>query len=236
MMALAYHGTPMSPKAALEAMAGRAFCVSFYRPDNVEQVERISPFIMYDNGAFSYWMQAVRSGVDPMEAGRDDWSPYYDWLADRLFHPGRWAVIPDRPAVPSQINDGLANEWPFGRARGAPVWHMDGPLSRLGRLCDRYDRVCLGWIGDPKREPVGCDAYRARMDEVASLFGNRWPIIHMLRGIKVGGEYPFVSCDSTSLAQNGHLYDWRDEPDLFWQQESWRGRREYADRLERLAA
>lgn len=236
-MALVHHGTPMTPRAALLAQQGRAFCVSFFRPDSVADVEAISPFIMYDNGAFSYWMKAVRSGVDPMDAGRQDWSDYYAWLEPRIWHPGRWAVIPDRPAAPSQFNDGFLNEWAFGRSRGAPVWHMDGPLDRLARLCERYDRVCLGWIGDPKREPVGCDGYRRRMDEIAALMGNHWHPLHMLRGVAVGGDYPFLSCDSTSLAQNGHRYDWMDnQADMFAPAEPWTGRRQYADRLERLAA
>lgn len=43
-----YHGTPMTPRAALEAVCtGRAMCVSFYRPDDVEAVEAISPAIMF---------------------------------------------------------------------------------------------------------------------------------------------------------------------------------------------
>jgi len=236
-MALVYHGTPMTPRAALLAVcAGRANCVSFYRPDSVGDVEAISPFIMYDNGAFSFWKQAMKAGQEWDDSERD-WSPYYLWLEDRLFHPGRWAVIPDRPGAPSQLNDALLNEWPFGNDRGAPLWHMDGPLDRLARLSDRYARVCLGWVGHPKLEPVGCDKYRRRMDEVAQLLGNRWPPLHMMRGVAVAGEYPFLSADSTSLAQNGHRYDWRDRcPDLFDARPNWTGRREYADRLERIAA
>lgn len=232
-MAFVYHGTPLTPRAALLALAGRGFCVSYYRTDSLNDVEAISPAIMYDNGAFSFWMQALRQGLDPMDAGKGDWSDYYEWLDRRLFQPGRWAVIPDKPAAPSQLNDGLLNDWPFGRSKGAPVWHMDGPLDRLGRLCERYDRVCLGWIGDPKREPVGCDAYRRRMDEVAALMGNHWHPLHMLRGVLVGGDYPFVSCDSTSLAQNGHRYD--SPMDAGWG-EPFKGRIAYADKLERMAA
>ncbi|KQN93872.1 hypothetical protein ASE95_02920 [Sphingomonas sp. Leaf231] len=232
-MALVYHGTPLTPRGALMAVAGRAFCVSYFRADNVHDVEAISPFVMYDNGAFSYWMQAVRAGADPMNAGRLDWTSYYEWLEDRLFVPGRWAVIPDKPAAPSQMNDGLLNEWPFGRSLGAPVWHMDGPLDRLAKLCERFDRVCLGWIGDPKKEPVGCDAYRRRMDEVATLFGNHWPVAHMLRGVLVGGDYPFASCDSTSLAQNHRRYR---QPLFAGLPDEWGGVRAYAERLERTAA
>lgn len=168
----------------------------------------------------------MRSGAE--WAQDRDWTPYFEWLEARLFHPGRWAVIPDSPGAPSQINDGLLNDWPFGQ-KGAPMWHMDGPISRLGKLCDRYDRVCLGWIGDPKKEPVGCDAYRRRMDEVAALFGNIWPVIHMMRGVLVAHDYPFASADSTSLAQNGWRYD---SPFDQLTGDSWRGRRAYADRLE----
>ena len=232
-MALVYHGTPLTPREALAAAGARAFCVSYFRPDSARDVEAQAPFVMYDNGAFSFWMRAVRAGLDPIDAGRSDWSPYYDWLDQRLWSGGRWAVIPDRPAAPSQVNDGLLNDWPHGRARGAPVWHMDGPIDRLARLCDRYERVCLGWIGDPKREPVGCDAFRRRMDEVGAMMGNRWHPLHMLRGVLVGGDYPFVSCDSTSLAQNHHRYRLR----LFaGTPDEWSGVRAYADKLERRAA
>jgi hypothetical protein len=43
-----YHGTPMTPRdALLSVCAGRAMCISFYRPDDVEAVEAISPAIMF---------------------------------------------------------------------------------------------------------------------------------------------------------------------------------------------
>lgn len=46
--AVVYHGTPMTPRAALlDVCAGRAMCVSFWRPDDVEAVEAISPAIMF---------------------------------------------------------------------------------------------------------------------------------------------------------------------------------------------
>lgn len=163
------------------------------------------------------------------------WLAYYQWLEPMIYHPGRWAIMPDSPAAPTQLNDGLLNDWPFGPSRGAPVWHMDGPISRLARLCERYPRVCVGWIGHPKREPVGCDAYRRKMDQVSALMGNAWHPLHMLRGTAVAFDYPFISADSTSLAQNGHRYRidmnqrdiWGDYPT-----DPWAGRRAYADRLE----
>lgn len=171
-------------------------------------------------------MQAIRAGQE--WAPDRDWTPYFEWLEPRLYQPGRWAVIPDSPGAPSQLNDGLLNDWPFGQ-KGAPLWHMDGPLDRLGRLCDRFDRVALGWIGHPKREPVGCAAYHRRMEEVARLLGNRWPVLHMMRGTLVAHDYPFASADSTSLAQNGWRYD---SPFDQLTGDRWRGRRAYADRLE----
>lgn len=47
-MTVIYHGTPLTPRSALnEVCAGRAMCVSFFRPDDVEAVEAISPDIMF---------------------------------------------------------------------------------------------------------------------------------------------------------------------------------------------
>lgn len=43
-----YHGTPLTPRAALTSVCtGRAMCVSFFRPDDVEVVEAISPDVMF---------------------------------------------------------------------------------------------------------------------------------------------------------------------------------------------
>jgi len=236
--ALIYHGTPITPGEVLTELDRRAFCISYHAPWQTSAVEACAAFTMYDCGAYSFWKKARRAGREWEESDRD-WTSYYEWLDARLWHPGRWAIIPDRIAAPSQLNDALLLEWPHGRCRGAPVWHMDGPIERLGRLCDRYDRVCLGWVGefDPvigdirlDQRKVGCDAWRARMDEVASLFGNEWPTVHMLRGTAVAADYPFDSADSTSLAQNG----WRhDRPFDAYFGTPWAGRVAYADKLER---
>lgn len=170
----------------------------------------------------------MRKGLEWDEIDRQAWwLAYYRWLSARLYR-GRWAVIPDSPGAPSQINDALLADWPYGPELGVPVWHMNQPLQRLGRLCERYPLVALGWIGHPKKEPVGCDAYRDRMEEVDEFFGNRWHPTHMLRGIAVAFDYPFVKADATSAAQNGHRYD--DRLDFG---DPWRGRRAYAASLER---
>lgn len=227
---LIYHGTPITPAAALDQFAGRAFCVSFYRPDCVDQVERISPLIMYDNGAFSFFTRANRLGV-PRE-DRGGWMDYYSWLEPRLFQPGRWAVIPDEIDAGSQLQDALLAEWPFGH-RGAPVWHTDEPADRLLRLLDSWPRVCIGSSGEHWK--VGSDIWRARMDEVWGLITrrHRQPTIHMLRGVAVATAYPFASADSTSLGQNSHRYRmplFRGTPG------EWSGLLAYADKLERRRA
>jgi hypothetical protein len=72
------------------------------------------------------------------------------------------------------------------------------------------------------------------MAHIGHTLGNRWPVLHMMRGVAVAFDYPFFSADSTSLAQNGHRYDWLDaQGDMFAQAGKWRGRNLYADRLER---
>lgn len=43
-----YHGTPLTPRAAFDAvMPGRAACVSFFRPDNLEAVLAVCPQVMF---------------------------------------------------------------------------------------------------------------------------------------------------------------------------------------------
>ena len=190
-MATIYHGTPLSPRPALQAMSGRAFCVSFYRPDDIETVAAMPGQLMLDNGAFSFWMAARRAGGEACEAERD-WRPYYAW-AERWLAADRWAIVPDAIAMPSQVNDGLLNEWPLGKERAAPVWHMDEPLSRLGRLIEQgWNRVCLGWVHPDRAEnAVGSASFFRRMDEVAAMLGNDWPPLHMLRGTAVARLFPF---------------------------------------------
>lgn len=186
-----YHGTPLTPRAALQAMSGRAFCVSFYRPDDIETVAAMPGQLMLDNGAFSFWMAARRAGGEACEQARD-WQPYYAW-AERWLAADRWAIVPDAIAMPSQVNDGLLNEWPLGKERAAPVWHMDEPLSRLGRLIEQgWNRVCLGWVHlDRAENKVGSGSFFRRMDEVAAMIGNDWPPLHMLRGTAVARLFPF---------------------------------------------
>lgn len=48
MTATIYHGTPLTPRAALfDVCKARAMCVSFHHPQDVEVVQAISPAIMF---------------------------------------------------------------------------------------------------------------------------------------------------------------------------------------------
>ena len=188
-----YHGTPITPMSALYEVAGRHFCVSHARPDDVVRVHEIGQSVLLDNGAFSAW-----------KSGRaTNWPAYYAWCDRWLNYPTTWAVVPDVVDGGSQLQDALLREWPHGD-RGAPVWHMDEPLSRLLRLTDEWPRVCVGSTAE--FATVLSPAWRRRMDEIWSAVAarhSRLPWLHMLRGMQLSGRhYPFASVDSTDLAQN----------------------------------
>lgn len=199
-MMLHYHGTPITPIAALLELAGRHFCVSHARPEDVKRVHDIGQSVMLDNGAFSAWRKAVRSGAEEPVI---DWRRYYDWCDRWLDFPTTWAVIPDVIDGGSQLQDALLREGPHGQ-RGAPVWHMDEPIDRLLRLTDEWPRVCVGSTAE--YAVVLSPAWRQRMDEVWTSIAarhQRLPWLHMLRGMQLSGRhYPFASVDSTDVGRN----------------------------------
>ena len=190
---LHFHGTPITPIAALYELAGRCFCVSHARPDQVERVHEIGQSVMLDNGAFSKWKRGAAT----------DWPAFYTWCERWLAFPTTWAVIPDVIDGGSQLQDALVREWPFGH-RGAPVWHMDEPLDRLVRLCGEWPRVCIGSTAEYRK--VLSDSWRRRMDECWNAIAKAFrllPWVHMLRGMQCAGlHWPFASADSTDIAQN----------------------------------
>lgn len=194
-MTLHYHGTPITPIAALFALAGRNFCVSFAAPKSLAYVHKIGQSIMHDCGAYSVW----KSTREPVV----DWRPYYKWVEPLIANAAHWAVIPDEIDSGSQAQDALVSQWPFGH-RGAPVWHMDEPLDRLLKLADIWPRLCIGSTAE--YAVVGSDAWRRRIDAAFEELGRRHrflPWLHMLRGMQaVEWQYPFASVDSTDVAQN----------------------------------
>lgn len=194
-MMIHYHGTPITPVAALYQLRGRHFCVSFANPQDVARCHHIGQSVMLDNGAFSLW----KSGKPT------NWAAFYAWCERWLSYPTSWAVIPDEIDAGSQAQDALIRDWPF-KHRGAPVWHMDEPLDRLLRLADEWPRVCVGSTAE--YAVVLSDAWRERMDEMWDAVSARHrhlPWLHMLRGMQLSGRhYPFASVDSTDIAQNHH--------------------------------
>ena len=91
-----YHGTPITPVAELLTLAGRHFCVSHIRPDDVKRCHAIGQSVMLDNGAFSKWKRGAVT----------DWEKYYTWADEWLDYPTTWAVIPDVIDAGSQEQDG----------------------------------------------------------------------------------------------------------------------------------
>ena len=191
-----YHGTPITPVAQLLTMAGRHFCVSHMKPDDVARCHQIGQSVMLDNGAFSKWKSGKKT----------DWPKYYDWCDKWLDYPTTWAVIPDTIDGGSQEQDALIREWPHAK-RGAPVWHMDEPLHRLQSLCEDWPRVCVGSTAEYATvlSPSWCNRIDEMFNALAVTF-SRIPNRHMLRGMQLSGrQWPFASVDSTDIAQNHHL-------------------------------
>lgn len=190
-----YHGTPITPVAALMDVRGCHFCVSHANPQDVERVHQIGQSVMLDNGAFSKWKKGKET----------NWEKFYEWCERWLQFPTTWAVIPDVIDAGSQMQDALIREWPFGQ-RGAPVWHMDEPVTRLLKLTDEWGKVCIG--STDIYAVVLSDDWKRKMDEVWNEVSKRHrflPWLHMLRGMQLsGGIYPFASVDSTDIAQNHH--------------------------------
>lgn len=194
-MTLHFHGTPITPMSVLGKLAGRCFCVSFARPDDVERCHRIGQAVMLDNGAFTYWRKKRPT----------DWPGYYRWCERWLAFHTTWAVIPD--VIDGDVDDNdhrLIREWPFGE-RGAPVWHLHEPLDRLLELCNAWPRVCIGSSGE--FAIVGSESWHRRMEAVFNALcptSSAPPVwLHMLRGMALSdGPYPFASLDSTDVAQN----------------------------------
>lgn len=191
-----YHGTPITPVAALAELAGKHFCVSHAAPQDVARAHMIGQSVMLDNGAFSAW-----------KSGRaTDWTGFYQWCDSWLDYPTTWAVIPDVIDAGTQEQDALLREWPHGQ-KGAPVWHMDEPIYRLLRLCDEWPKVCIGSTAE--YATVLSEPWCRRIDEAWNEIASRHkrlPWVHMLRGMQLSGKHwPFASVDSTDVARNHHL-------------------------------
>jgi hypothetical protein len=194
-MTIHYHGLPITGWDVFYTLKGRHFCVSFHRPDQVKQAHEVGQSVMLDNGAFSAW----KSGN-----AIDDWRPYYEWTDRWLDYPTTWAVIPDVINAGAQFQDALLREWPHGRERAAPVWHLDEPIDRLVHLTKEWPRVCMGSTEEYRDvlSPIWVKRMRAAWKALRQHH-KRPPNIHMLRGMQLSGlEWPFASVDSTDIGRN----------------------------------
>jgi len=191
-----YHGTPITPNAALRKMAGFHFCVSYANPQNLKICLEIGQSLMLDNGAFSAYT-----------IGKPfDYDGYLKWI-EPILSPPHWCVIPDVIGGTLEENYAMLSRWPretIGYANTAPVWHLNMPLNHLLFLCNAYPKVCLGSSGEYWQ--IGTQKWCGRMDEIfnklVTYFGTV-PYIHGMRMLgQNNGDWPLASADSTNVAQN----------------------------------
>jgi len=191
-----YHGTPLTPNHQLARMAGRHFCVSYARPDQLDICLKIGQSVMLDNGAFSSFTRGEK--FDP--------KGFYSWL-EPILAPPHWAVVPDVIGGTLEEQHAMLSTWPrrtLGYENCAPVFHLHMPLNHLFYLVNAYPKVCLG--SSAEYWQVGSPKWCGRMDEIFNYLAQkftRMPWIHGLRMLgQTDGGWPFASADSTNVAQN----------------------------------
>jgi len=193
-----YHGGPITPAtAALRTWTGRHAFVSFARPEQMPLAAEVCQSFALDNGAFSFW----RAGT-PV-----DWAAYYRWVADCRRYPGfDFAVVPDVIDGSEAENDALAEAWPFARAEGAVVWHINESVDRLIRLAESWPRVAIGSSGAFDVSRPRAFLARAREALAAICDDDGYPVckLHGLRMLNpaIFSQLPLASADSTNVARN----------------------------------
>ena len=174
-------------------MAGKHYCVSFFRPDNVDVCLKIGQSVMFDNGAYSAFAKNIKI----------NFNDYYKWLENKLGHP-HWSVIPDCIDGCVEEQKKLLLDFPFPKELSAPVFHIHLPTDYLDYLTDRYPKVCFGSSGQFWN--IGSDSWHSRIDILFNHLSKKHkhlPHIHMMRGLSLSGSiYPFASADSTNVARN----------------------------------
>lgn len=188
-----YHGTPLTPNHMMHRMAGKNFCCSFNRPDQVDWCLANGQSVMLDNGAFTMKTKDVNI----------NWDDYYQWLEPKLRHP-HWAVVPDVIDGDVDEQQKLTKQWPFDKQLGGPVWHMGLPVDYLIELAATWPKVCFGSSGAFWQ--LGTAAWERKCDSAWNELERRnlRPWVHMMRGTAVvsGDRWPFASTDSANVARN----------------------------------
>lgn len=195
-----YHGTPITPFSVFYELAGKNFCVSYARPDQIKQCHQAGQSVMLDNGAFSVWRQGITI----------DWDAWAEWVKPWLAYRTTWAVLPDSIEGDEFENDLLVARYAWelsGCGRVMPVWHLHEQLSRLQRLVDQFGWVAFGSSG--QYSVIGTDAWTRRIDKAFNALVDDFgivPWVHMLRGMAMSEwHYPFASVDSTDIARNHNV-------------------------------
>lgn len=174
-------------------MAGRHFCVSYARPDDLDDCLRIGQSVMLDNGAFTAFTQGKKLDIPG----------FYAWLDEHLSHP-HWAVVPDVIDGTEDEQRESAKGWPFPKELSAPVWHLALSIDWLLELADNWPRICLGSSG--QYWEIGSQAWCKRMDEAFNALSSKrrhLPWIHGMRMLgQSDGPWPLASADSTNVARN----------------------------------
>jgi hypothetical protein len=187
-----YHGTPITPRKAIETMAGKHFCISYARPDDLKRCLQMGQSLMLDNGAFSAKTRGLHFDRDG----------FYAWVEPLLAHP-HWAVVPDVIDGTEEEQREMVKSWPFRKQMGIPVWHLGLSISYLIKLCDAWGRVCFGSAGEFWQ--IGTSKWCHRMDEafnaLVNAYGTQIPWVHGMRMLgQSSGPWPLASADSTNVA------------------------------------
>jgi hypothetical protein len=207
MQARILHGTPITPAALLEQLAGESFCVSFADPRQLDRcIELQDPhgMLMLDNGAFTHWRQGK---------GAIDRVAFFDWSnAAQARCDVAVAVVPDVIGG-SEEENWLEAAYAVRELSDYPerlmfVWHMNDSLDQLKRACMLFNFVAIGSCAeyDVQRNRK---AYMQRLEEAnatinyVEAFHERRPWIHLMRGVAMLDKaIRFESADSSNVARN----------------------------------
>lgn len=224
-------GTPVTPKHLLTTHQGGSFCVSFARPDQLDEcIELVGDdqIVLLDNGAFSIWNTKRRIAAGDKKAKlpprlkfkdaaeyREAFWAWANEAQDRC--PNAIAVIPDVITGSEQSNlEEVSWALREGQAdypeKTMAIWHLDESLEQLETLCRVLNFVGFGSCDEydvQKKRPAYLERIRQAsevVDRVEREHGRR-PWIHLMRGLD---PYPelcrFDSADSSNAAVNHCRY------------------------------
>ena len=206
------HGTPITPKRLLPQLEGKSFCVSYMRPEQLnETIELVGKdeILILDNGAFTAW----KKGFTLDDAW---WNGYYAWANDAMDRcPNAVCVIPDVINGNEAENLQLVAEAIKGNKikypeRAMAIWHMNESFEQLEKLFRIFNFIGFGSCADvdiAKNKPGS--AYMEKIKEAWAFmgywemkYGIEKPWIHMMRGLGVLHKIGFDSADSCNIAMN----------------------------------